>query len=67
VTPTFFEHSQDSGEGSPATARDYDITPDGKIVGVVAAGQTRSGTAASPQIQVVLNWFEELKQRTSVK
>ena len=43
--------------------RNNDITRDGKrFVGVVAAGQTASGAAAAPQIQVVLNWFEELKR-----
>ncbi len=51
----------------PGAAREYDITPDGKrFVGVVAAGQTQSGAPATPQIQVVLNWFEELKQRVPV-
>ena len=54
-------------EGGPGFARNYDITPDGKIVGVVMAGWTQSGTLANRQIQVVLNWFEEVKQRTSVK
>jgi serine/threonine-protein kinase len=44
--------------------RNDDITLDGKqFLGVVAAGQTASGPPASPQIQVVLNWFEELKAR----
>jgi hypothetical protein len=31
------------------------------------SGQNRSATPAARQIQVVLNWFEEVKQRTSVK
>ena len=40
-----------------------EVYPDGKrFVGVVAAGQTQSGAPAAPQIQVVLNWFEELKR-----
>ena len=42
--------------------RNYDVMPDGRILGVVAAGQTQSAEF-TPQIQVVLNWFEELKQR----
>ena len=54
-------------EGGPPAARNYDIMPDGRIVGVVVAGQTRSGTPATPRIEVVLNWFEELKQRTFAK
>ena len=36
--------------------------PDGRILGFVAAGQTQSAEF-TPQIQVVLNWLEELKQR----
>ena len=46
--------------------RATDITPDGKyFVGIVSADQAQSGTPAAPQIQVVLNWFEDLKQRMS--
>jgi hypothetical protein len=45
--------------------RNNDVTLDGKrFLGVVAAGQTTaSGAPAVSQIQVVLNWFEELKTR----
>jgi hypothetical protein len=32
-------------------------------VGFIPAGQTETGASIAPQIQVVLNWFEELKQR----
>ena len=47
--------------GGPTFQRNYDVMLDGRILGVVPAGPTlSSGTA---QIQVVLNWFEELKQR----
>jgi len=50
------------------TARNYDITPDGqRFVGVVSAAQTQSGTPATLHIQVVLNWFEELKRLVPVK
>ncbi len=49
---------------SPASSRRaFDITPDGKFVGLTQAGQTESGTPIAPQIQVVLNWFEELRAR----
>ena len=52
----------------PGLERNYDITLDGKrFLGVVAAGQTTSGAPAAPQIQVVLNWFEELKARVPTK
>jgi Tol biopolymer transport system component len=48
----------------PAFQRNYDVMPDGRILAVVAAGQTQAGR--TPQIHVVLNWFEELKQRVPV-
>jgi len=56
-------------ERGPTFERNNDITLDGKrFLGVVAAGQsTASGAAAAPQIQVVLNWFEELKARVPTK
>ena len=50
----------------PTAQRNYDVMPDGRILGVVAAGQTQSAGSTTPQIQVVLNWFEELKQRVPV-
>jgi hypothetical protein len=51
-----------------AAVRTYDILPDGQhFIGTVPAGQaqTASGAVAptGPQIQVVLNWFEDVKQR----
>jgi eukaryotic-like serine/threonine-protein kinase len=49
--------------GPPNSPTLYDIAPNGKFVGLITAGQTDSGTATAPQIQVVLNWFEELKAR----
>ena len=46
----------------------HDITPDGKFIWLVdASEQTQSGTAAAPEIRVVLNWFEELKARVPTK
>ena len=47
----------------PTGQRNYDVTPDGRTLGVVAAGQTQSAGSTTPQIQVVLNWFEELRAR----
>ena len=52
---------------SPNVQRGFDITPEGKIVGVVEAGQTEPGAPTASQINVVLNWFEELKQRVPSK
>jgi serine/threonine-protein kinase len=48
----------------PQFERENDITPDGKqFVGVVARGATPSPITSASQLQVVLNWFEELKAR----
>lgn len=46
-------------------ARTYDILPDGRFIGVVDAEQQQQ-FATGPQIQVVLNWFEELKRLVPV-
>jgi len=47
--------------------RNHDVAPDGRFLGVVTAGQPVSNTAAVQQVEFVLNWFEELKQRVPVK
>jgi serine/threonine-protein kinase len=47
--------------------RNHDVGPDGRVLGIAIAGQGASGTAAAQQINVVLNWFEELKQRVPTK
>jgi Tol biopolymer transport system component len=54
------------GIADPANARPYDITADGRIVGL-GSGVTQSGLPGPAQIQVVLNWFEELKARAPTK
>jgi len=46
--------------GSSVAPRNIDITPDGKRFIAVVTDQGATSTA--PQFQVVLNWFEELKQ-----
>ena len=47
--------------------RDYDMTPDGdRFVMVFPADQTDSSESLPPQINVVLNWDEELKARVPV-
>ena len=49
----------------PTAARSYDIMPGGqRFIAVVPSGQDQ--TAVPTQIHVVLNWFEELKQRAPV-
>src|SRR5262245_1644485 len=52
--------------------REYDIARDGRFVAIVAGGQSEaasSGAEMAPtqQINVVVNWTEELKQRVPVK
>jgi Tol biopolymer transport system component len=55
------------GIADPASPRTFDVTPDGRFVGVALAEIGPGGSAAQAQIQVVLNWFEELKTRVPVK
>ncbi len=53
---------------SPVTSRNMDITPDGKrIVGVTSADQNVSGNTNPREIELVLNWFEELRARVPRK
>jgi Tol biopolymer transport system component len=47
--------------GPPQLRRQYDMTKSGKILALRTPGQ--NPTSGSPPILVVLNWFEELKQR----
>ena len=54
----------------PNVERNYDILPDGRFLGVLdeaAAGGDRPPASAVPQIQVVVNWFEELRRLAPVK
>jgi hypothetical protein len=48
-------------------ARQYDVAVDGqRFIGIILAGSANAndaGAATNPEIQVVLNWFEELKAR----
>jgi len=53
---------------TPNFERPYDISRDGQhFLGLIDAAQTQSGAPAAQQIQVVLNWFEELKARVPSK
>ena len=47
--------------------RNYDITPDGKRFLVVLPAKNDATKAATAQINVVVNWFEELKQRVPMQ
>ena len=50
------------------TYQDYDIMPDGeRFVVIVPADETETTESAPPQqINVILNWIEELKERVPV-
>jgi len=53
-------------EGNAASfVRSYDVSPDReRFIGVVVASDpARSETSAGPQLDVVLNWSQELKQK----
>jgi eukaryotic-like serine/threonine-protein kinase len=51
--------------GPPQVRRPFDMMPNGKFVALATPGQT--GATLQVEIHVVLNWFEELKQRVPVK
>jgi hypothetical protein len=50
-------------QGGPTRVRNYDIAPDGRLVAVVPVAVTVSN---APQIWVIVNWVEELKQRLGI-
>ena len=48
--------------------RNYDITPDGKQFIAVLNGEEDQSSSQSPgQVNVVLNWLEELKQKVPLR
>ncbi len=53
------------GIADPLNPRPYDL-PDGRIVAVGAAPNAAASTGAA-QIQVVLNWFDALKERVPTR
>ena len=58
-----------SGTVHPQQQRNYDVTPDGKQLLVVlpASGVRDPNRRPTQQINFVLNWFEDLKQRAPPK
>ena len=57
-------------DGANDTARFWDVLPDGQhFVAVIGAGSIgKPGDASTAQeYRVVLNWFEELKQRVPTR
>ena len=57
---------QTGAVSNPNSPRRFDLGPDGAITGTVESEQTSSRLAA-PRIEVVLNWFEELKARVPTR
>lgn len=51
--------------GPPDVRRTYDIMPDGRLVGLSRLGDPDSSTLVSTQVNVVLNWLDELRERVS--
>ncbi len=63
--PTQFPTSL-NGDRLSVQTRAFDIMPDGRLIGVFNATDDRSGNSRT-EIRVVLNGFEELKQRAPAK
>ena len=53
--------------GAGAGPRRFDFLADGRLIGVVPAALNQTAAAATPQINVVLNWFEDLRQRVAAR
>jgi hypothetical protein len=53
--------------GGPNLPRAYDVAPDGQHLVILTPPDTANSVSVGPQVQVVLNWFEELKARVPVK
>jgi serine/threonine-protein kinase len=53
--------------GRPGLPRGYDISPDGKQFVVMLSPQDSKVSGAAEQINVTLNWVEDLKQRLGAK
>ena len=68
TNPTTFEWRREPELGA-LDGRTYDVLPDGQhfIRLVSVSDQPQAGPPPNPPIQVVLNWFEELKQRVPTK
>jgi serine/threonine-protein kinase len=63
-TPTRFPATV-TGDRLSAEPRSFDLLPDGRIIGVV--NRSEIVRPARTDLRIVLNWFEELKQRVPVR
>ena len=61
-TPSQFRASV-TGDRRSASPRSFDMLPDGRLIGMVGRGEVDD---TNRELRVVLNWFEELKQRVPV-
>jgi hypothetical protein len=52
---------------SPAFQRNYDMLPDGRSLGIIVSAANQPGGPLGGQIEVVVNWYEELKLRAPAK
>jgi Tol biopolymer transport system component len=48
-------------------ARNYDISPDGNSFVMITPDESKPGSPFPSQLNVALNWIEELKQRAPIK
>ena len=55
------------GVSGPLTPRAFDMMADGRILGLSVPAPSPGAASDALQIQVVLNWFEELKTRAQPK
>ncbi len=55
-----FEGPYDLQDGPGAT--NYDVTPDGQWFVMIRTPESTAGGSGTTQINLVLNWFEELKR-----
>jgi Tol biopolymer transport system component len=54
--------------GGPIGSRTpYDVTADGRLVGIITAGQKEFVRGSDNQIEVILNWFDRLRADVPVR
>ncbi len=59
-TPVTFP-ARVTGSRTSGMRRAHDLLPDGRFIGVIS--ETDTSALVAPELRIVLNWFEELKQR----
>ena len=63
-TPVRFPASV-TGDRVASEPRAWDILPDGRFIGITSTTED-AARGSSSEMRLVLNWFEELKQRVPV-